>query len=613
MRRIAFAIIFLLCTPLFAFAGTINSTNKYARFLSDNTLINFGATNGSVTVTSSALTGYAWGSSVGWINLSPANGGITNNGEGVLNGYAWGENTGWVNFKPTNGGVTIDSTGTFNGYAWSESKGWIVFNCATDSTCGTLSHKVQTDWAPTAPGGGGGGGGGGAYVPPPAPEPTPEPIPSTPAPEPLPPSLEPVVPPPSLPPATEAPPLLSSPLAPEAPSAQTQSTSSGGGWVGSTVSAVSTTIENVSEQIANLVINIADVVTEISIVAKENIKEGVLQTKKVATEVRKDAKETLETPAGAVTSKTVTTVGVVTGGATSFATLFFTQAFSIKDLVFLPAQLWGLLLSAFGIKRRHRPWGTVYDSITKQPLDPAYIELKTLDGKDVATAFTDLDGRYGFIAPPGTYRIVANKTNYKFPSMKLTGKTEDEFYTNLYFGDTVTFSEGSTLLARDIPMDPEGFDWNEYAKRSQKLMGFYSRNTIFIERLSRWLFIVGFIITLFVLLVDPQPYSIAICVLYVLVWVLRKVGPGDHPHGVVIDKETGIPFAFGVVKVSHPNTNIVVRNSITDALGRYYCLVTKGTYNVAVMRKEKDGTYSSLDFSKTVDASRGIIREKFEV
>jgi len=255
----------------------------------------------------------------------------------------------------------------------------------------------------------------------------------------------------------------------------------------------------------------------------------------------------------------------------------------------------------------------VYDSVTKQPLDPAYVSLQTLNGKEVATAFTDLDGRYGFLAPPGIYRIVANKTNYKFPSTRLEGKTADEFYGNLYFGDTIVLHEGDAILARDIPMDPEGFDWNEYAKRTRHLMGFYSRNTILIERLSRALFATGFLITLFVLFVDPQPYSIAISILYIFVWALRKVGPGGRTHGVVIEKETGLPLSFGVVKVSHPDTNILVRNSITDALGRYYCLVTKGVYNVGVMRREQDGNYSPMEFSKEVDAPNGIIREKFEV
>lgn len=609
MKRFVLIGILLAFVPFSVFAGTIDTTNKYARFLSDNTLINFGATNGNVTVNSGNLTGYAWAGNAGWINLAPTNGGVVNDGSGILSGYAWGEHTGWINFKPTNGGVTIDATGNFNGYAWSQAKGWIVFNCATDGTCGTLSHKVQTNWLPPAPQPSGGGGGGGGSPPPPsppppAPTPTPEPPPPTPAPTPTPTPLPTPTPAPA---PTPAPPPSPAP-APEAPSVPNPAPTSSG-WGGF----ISSTIETFSTQVADAVVNVTVSIASSITILRENAKEATMQTKKAVAQVRKEAKTTLNTPTGAVTSKTITTVGVVTGGTTSFFSLFFTQIFSLKDILFLPMQLWGLLLSALGLRRRYRPWGAVYDSVTKQPLDPVYIELQTLDGKEVATAFTDLEGRYGFFAPPGTYRIVANKTNYKFPSERLAGKTEDEFYGNLYFGQTITLYEGATLIARDIPMDPEGFDWNEYAKRAQHLMGFYSRNTIFIERLSRGLFVGGLLITLFMLFVDPQPFSIAIFALYFFVWLLRKIGPGNRPHGVVIEKETGLPLAFGVVKVLSPDNKVEVRKSITDALGRYYCLVAKGAYNVGVMRKEKDGTYSTADFSQNVQAPRGIIREKFEV
>ncbi|MDO8604043.1 MAG: carboxypeptidase-like regulatory domain-containing protein [bacterium] len=635
MKRLALTLFFFFAVPLLTSAGTIDTTNKYARFLDDNSLVNFGSTNGGVVVNSGNITGYAWSTNFGWINLAPTNGGVTNNGSGVLTGYAWGQNTGWINFKPTNGGVTIDASGNFNGYAWSETKGWLVFSCATDSTCGTLSHKVQTNWLPpqcsnvidddsdgkvdypTDPGCTGTGdnnetdpvGGGPVVVPPtptsePTPEPTPPPTPipePTPVPEPAPtptptPTLEP----------TPTPIPIPSPDGGQNGGQNNSGSSGGGGGGGGTFSSV---VNTVSEQVGNIITSIGTAFSN----AKESVNRSTVQARKSVDNVRQGAKIVLDTPQGAITSNTVTTAGVVMGGTTSLFSLLFAQAFSFSELLLLPAQLWGLLLTVFGLKRRHRPWGAVYDSVTKQPLDPAYVELQTLEGKEVATAFTDLDGRYGFFAPPGIYRIVVNKTNYKFPSTVLAGKTADEFYGNLYFGEPLILTEGGAFLARDIPMDPEGFDWNEYAKRTQHLMGFYSRNIIFIERLSRILFIVGFIVTLFIIFIDPQPYNFAIWGLYVFVWVLRKVGTGDRPHGVVIEKETGLPLAFGVVKVSHPDSKVEVRKSITDALGRYYMLVAKGTYNVGVMRKGQDGSYAQADFSQEVEAPRGIIQKKFEV
>lgn len=134
----------------------------------------------NVHVTDSELTGYLWGSGIGWISLSCANTNscgsynfkVTNNGEGILRGYAWGENTGWINFScantetnncstNNNANVSIDSAGNFSGYAWSQNFGWIRFDCGDSTSC------VKTDWRPLSvrstnnnQGGGGGGGGG---------------------------------------------------------------------------------------------------------------------------------------------------------------------------------------------------------------------------------------------------------------------------------------------------------------------------------------------------------------------------------------------------------------------------------------------------------------------
>ncbi len=139
--------------------GTVSSstaaTDRYA--WSENVgWVDFGTTEGDVHVTDSALTGYAWGENVGWISLNCSNTAscgtvnysIANDGEGNLSGYAWGENVGWIQFNPTNGGVTITSTGDFYGYAWGENIGWLAFNCADTNTCGTVDHKVSSDWLP---------------------------------------------------------------------------------------------------------------------------------------------------------------------------------------------------------------------------------------------------------------------------------------------------------------------------------------------------------------------------------------------------------------------------------------------------------------------------------
>ncbi|MFA5061905.1 MAG: carboxypeptidase-like regulatory domain-containing protein [Patescibacteria group bacterium] len=118
--------------------GTIDPNHKYA-WSSKIGWINFGATNGNVRITDTAITGYAWSQEYGWINLSPTMSGVKNTSEGVLSGYAWGENIGWINFA----GITINSTGVFQGQAiGGDNSGTINFSCANCS--------VETDWIPAS-------------------------------------------------------------------------------------------------------------------------------------------------------------------------------------------------------------------------------------------------------------------------------------------------------------------------------------------------------------------------------------------------------------------------------------------------------------------------------
>lgn len=117
--------------------------------------LNLRPADGGVTVFPDHLEGWAWGENIGWVRLgtyaspgphtysndSPYDYGVNHDGAGYLSGYAWGTNIGWINFAPSDGGVTIDlSTGSFDGYAWAENVGWISFRGT-----GTITYNVVVE------------------------------------------------------------------------------------------------------------------------------------------------------------------------------------------------------------------------------------------------------------------------------------------------------------------------------------------------------------------------------------------------------------------------------------------------------------------------------------
>jgi len=154
---------FLFLVP-YSFADTGNCASGSVAWGEKVGFISFYGAGGvgdyGVTISSSALTGYAWGAQTGWIHMGnaiPYSYGVVNTivgGTGQLSGYAWGEKVGFISFAsstpdysetPAAGkyGVWIDGSGVFHGYAWGAQTGWIHFNHTS------YTYGVTTSWVPS--------------------------------------------------------------------------------------------------------------------------------------------------------------------------------------------------------------------------------------------------------------------------------------------------------------------------------------------------------------------------------------------------------------------------------------------------------------------------------
>jgi hypothetical protein len=615
---------------VFAATGTIDATSRYSQFRdydgnTDSTFdrINWRTTNGTpVTVSDTALTGNLWGETVGWINLNPTNGGVTNTTGGILGGYAWGENTGWINFAPTNGGVTIDtSTGEFSGDAWSQNYGWITFSCPGADTC------VITDWRPEGSGGNDGHSGNQLFVPgqPLAPAcsdgidndqdgvtdypndtgcafatDSSEYLPpidigpracsdgvdndgdelvdypndpgcssfsdnkETDTTVPVAPGNVPSVPvdPGTNPGQPSQPGMPTSPIVGAPISDGTPAFGLGAGWRAN---------DPVSQWLGRVV---GDLNTDVFGGKLNAVRSYLGQT---------------PLPLIAQIVAAAALVATVPGVALRVA---------------------NALLGFLGYKKRNQPWGVVYDSVTKRPLDPAYITLVDMAGTEVASAITDLDGRYTFLVGPGTYTMRAGKTSYTFPSKLAAGKTRDELYNNLYFGQEFTVTQQGQVLTFDIPMDPVGANWNETAKQEMNVFRFFSTNDLKAIKIINALFIVGFVFSLAMLLISPVLLNAIITTFYLLIFLLEAIGlvPAHPGHLTRLD---GSALSFAIVRVWTPDLSREVAHRVADESGNYYILIGKGTYRITIDVRNSDGTYTRAFTSGPVTASKGIINRNF--
>ncbi|MFA5737116.1 MAG: hypothetical protein WCX70_00265 [Candidatus Paceibacterota bacterium] len=291
---------------------------------------------------------------------------------------------------------------------------------------------------------------------------------------------------------------------------------------------------------------------------------------------------------------------VPTAMASGLAVGFFP---SFADIFNYLIRLFGYL---FGRRKKDKPWGTVYDSVTKRPLDPAYVSVEEVgNGKEISSAITDIDGRFGFFLPAGNYALKANKTHYQFPSQKLTGREADELYNNLYFGQPI-ITEGEEVINLNIPMDPIGFDWNEFAKTKTDFFRFYSKRELWRNRIFNIIFFLGFILSFYTLVFQPSILNIILVLLYISVYIFNKLWRAKYRPHRLYKKETNEPMPFSIIRLFLPEVDQQIKNVVTDQMGNFYVLVRPGVYYFTVEEKMPDGSYQKVYQSEPMELKKGV-------
>ncbi len=335
------------------------------------------------------------------------------------------------------------------------------------------------------------------------------------------------------------------------------------------------------------------------------VQESVQKTVVAAKQLVKTTGDFVKTDTGSAVTKSISTAGVVTGLALPVAT-----ATTFSDLWLILARLFGFAFELLGIKRKNRPWGTVYDSVTKRPLDPVYVSLINLEtNKEISSAISDIDGRYGFSVLPGKYKITVSKTNYTSPSIKMKGKLFDEVYNDLYFGEDIIITQEGETITKNIPMDSLSFDWNEFAKTRMNVNKFIRGRDVLWARISKALFIIGAMISVIAAIFVPAPYNMIIVGLYILAYILNYVIFTTKKSGILMEKDTKIPLSFAIVKVFREGEDSPLTKKIADKFGAYFALVPKGKYFIKVEKKLDDGTYAEIFHSPVADIKNGVINE----
>ncbi len=265
-------------------------------------------------------------------------------------------------------------------------------------------------------------------------------------------------------------------------------------------------------------------------------------------------------------------------------------------------RLWQAFAGWFGLRRKPKYWGTVYDSKTKQPLDPVIMHLVDAEtGASAGQMITDMAGRYGFMAKPGRYKILAKKTNYAFPSTRITGQN-DEIFDHLYHGEIITVQDESDVVAPNIPMDALAYDWNQEDK--QKYIKLHPLWDLAVNAAFNTVFWAGFSFTAFTACFAPATVYWIFLSIYLLILVLRQMARRDRLWGRAYDSKTHLIISGLVFELSFPNMPFVVSKARSSSEGKFFLKATPGVYKLTV-KDEKTKTVVSV--SDVVIGKKGML------
>lgn len=248
-------------------------------------------------------------------------------------------------------------------------------------------------------------------------------------------------------------------------------------------------------------------------------------------------------------------------------------------LLFLEPLLW------FFRKKRGKA-GSVYNSLTKMPVDLALVKLfRKKDNQLAQTAVTNRQGNYWMtVAEPGDYYLSVSKPHYIYPTKYLGGETQDTKFVDLYHGEVLTINEKGVPVVANIPLDPEekaAAPLKEVAKTSAFL------------GLRTFVAYSGTVLALAVVLIIPTVVTaLALAAHLILLGIFTRLTTPPKPKnwGIVYDDKTKKPLAKTVVRIFDTRFNKLLDSKVTDSKGRYGFGVGSNNYRVSAGKEGYQGT-----------------------
>ncbi len=291
-------------------------------------------------------------------------------------------------------------------------------------------------------------------------------------------------------------------------------------------------------------------------------------------------------------SPIILSTGVIVG---IMQTLFLFGGFGIKlvELPLMITRFFSQFLIFIGARKKPKHWGSVIDSVSGAGLDPAVVTVFDQSDHEIKNTITDIEGRFGFLIPAGSYRLTAQKTHYQFPA------------DHGYRGEWITMHTDDVAVI-DIPLKNIQNDWNEQEKK--RTLPFWKIYRNLIHGCLSCILVAICIYALYQYITYPTLLHGFSIVMNGVFLILSRITRQNRSFGLVYTKENHQPVS-GTLHIAHTTTpTVLIKKVVIDDHGRYYCLLVKGDYTITVF--DRSGVQIHTE---QIIARNGILKKDFTV
>ncbi len=353
--------------------------------------------------------------------------------------------------------------------------------------------------------------------------------------------------------------------------------------------------------VANSTYNVI-VTKEASYVPEETVLNEITGETKNRVDLVSDTKGVLSTSISTVTnivktlpisekaSQNITAATLALVAVTPAVSIGLGSSYAIASM----ARLFSIFFAFFGLGKKKRNCGLVYDSVTKEPINNAVVRIYGTDGILIATEVTNAYGLFETAIESGQYNIKVQSNKHVFPSTLIMG-AQDLPYENIYIGGDFNYDATSTI-SYSIPMDPLEKSFVTYGKTIAK-----NRLINLATLLLNLLMMEGLVFSLISYIKNTTTLNLVLLITYVLIVILGIIirTQGKYKFGTVRDL-AGNTCAKVQIGLIEADFNTIYAKRVTNEKGKYRFIVPGGNYKLVSL----DPRYELVDSSDVISGKK---------